>query len=129
MSQFFLFLAVHFKPQDGATGQLAFSSGYEFHTNRLVVLWIDGRVIIYNILVQGSFAWANNIKEDKLLRSEMIQGKELTIIGTAKTGHYVKDTIFLSGFGSALKAAKISCAEVDNKICHPAFFKIRVEVW
>lgn len=105
------FLAVNFKPQDGANGQLAFSSGYKFNANRPVVLRIDGSVIVYNMVVQGSFAWANNFKEDKLLRSEMKHGKELTIIGIANTGHYVKDTFSLRGFGSTLTAAQSFCAE------------------
>ena len=101
-------LYVSYFPEDGASAQVSFASGYPFKTDSTVDLDVDGAV--FELFTQNEGAWTKSEDDDARIVAEMKRGAEAVVTGQSSRGTTTKDTFSLIGFSAALEDAERRCS-------------------
>ncbi|MFK7744649.1 MAG: invasion associated locus B family protein [Roseobacter sp.] len=103
-----ILLMVFYRPDSGATGQVAFTGGYPFRDGSQVSVEISGNE--YSLFTDGEWAWPASPADDAKLVSAMKRGSDAVVTGVSSRGTTTKDTFSLLGFTAAVEDAEKRCA-------------------
>lgn len=101
-------LFVTFRPGSGAAGEVAYTGGYPFSSDRPAVLEVGGNE--YEMFTDGEWAWPASAEEDSELVAALKAGSEATITAISSRGTTTRDTFSLMGFTAAMEDAEQRCA-------------------
>lgn len=101
-------LYVSFFPEEDASGQVSFASGYPFEPDSTVDLNVDGAV--FALFTRDEGAWTESEDDDARIVAEMKRGAEAVVTGLSSRGTTTKDTFSLIGFSAALEDAERRCS-------------------
>lgn len=104
-------LFVTFRPDEGASGEVSYTSGYPFRADSTVRVSVGGETYQMSI---GSgeadrWAWPATPAEDERLVAAFRRGAEATVTGVSGRGTETTDTFSLLGFTAALEDAAARC--------------------
>jgi invasion protein IalB len=103
-----ILLMVFFRPEAGASGQVAFTGGYPFRDGSQVSIDIGGTT--FSLFTDGDWAWPASPADDANLVAAMKRGTQAVVTGVSSRGTTTKDTFSLLGFTAATEDAEKRCA-------------------
>lgn len=103
-----ILLMVFYRPDAGATGQVAFTGGYPFRDGSQVAISISGNE--FPLFTDGDWAWPASPADDAKLVAAMKQGTNAIVTGISSRGTATKDTFSLLGFTAATEDAEKRCS-------------------
>ena len=103
-----ILLFVAFRPEDGDTGEVAFTGGYPFDEGSNVTLDIGGET--FELFTEGQWAWPGDDEEDAAIVAAMKRGVEAVAVGMSSRGTRTEDTFSLIGFTEAMDEAAAQCS-------------------
>lgn len=101
-----ILLFVSFNPGAGIKGQVSFTGGYKFASDKNIDLNIDGKS--FTLFSDGEWAWAAKGKDGDIV-SAMKKGAKAVITAVSSRGTTTKDTFSLSGVTAAIEDAEKRC--------------------
>lgn len=102
-----MLLMTFFRPASGVSAQVTFTGGYPFAPDSTVNLNVDGND--FELIVQGEWAWPENIDQDAKIVSALKAGAEAVVTGRSARGTTTKDTFSLKGYTAAVTEAETRC--------------------
>lgn len=103
-----ILLMVFYRPNSGASGQVAFTGGYPFNDGSQVTVNISGNE--FSLFTDGEWAWPASPADDAKIVSAMKRGADAVVTGVSSRGTTTKDTFSLLGFTAAVEDAEKRCA-------------------
>jgi hypothetical protein len=103
-----ILLMVFYRPDAGASGQVAFTGGYPFRDGSQVSVDIGGTA--FSLFTDGDWAWPASPSDDAKLVAAMKRGATAVVTGVSSRGTTTKDTFSLLGFTAATEDAEKRCA-------------------
>ena len=103
-----ILLMVFYRPDAGASGQVAFTGGYPFRDGSQVSVDIGGSE--YSLFTDGDWAWPASPADDAKLVAAMKRGAQAVVTGVSSRGTNTKDSFSLLGFTAATEDAESRCA-------------------
>lgn len=103
-----ILLMVFYRPDAGATGQVAFTGGYPFRDGSQVSVGIGGTE--FSLFTDGDWAWPASPADDAKLVAAMKRGSQAVVTGVSSRGTTTKDSFSLLGFTAATEDAENRCA-------------------
>ena len=102
-----ILLMVFFRPNAGASGQVAFTGGYPFASGSSVNVNISGTE--FELFTDGEWAWPASEAEDAKIVTAMKRGANAVVTGLSSRGTTTTDTFSLLGFTAAVEDAEGRC--------------------
>jgi hypothetical protein len=102
-------LMVFYRPSAGASGQVAFTGGYQFNNGSTVTVNISGNE--FSLFTDGEWAWPASEADDAKIVTAMKRGATAVVTGLSSRGTTTKDTFSLLGFTAAVEDAESRCAQ------------------
>lgn len=108
-------LFVTFRPDDGAAGEVSYTSGYPFREGSTVGVRIGSET--FNLGFVGGdgeadrWAWPASPAEDAQIVAAFRRGATAVVTGTSSRGTETTDTFSLLGFTAALEDAESRCSQ------------------
>lgn len=102
-----ILLWVTYRPDSGVQGQVSFTGGYPFASDRPVALQVGNEK--FNLFVDGEYAWPATAAEDAKIREALKRGSAAILEAQSSRGTNTKDTFSLNGFTAALAEAEKRC--------------------
>jgi hypothetical protein len=103
-----ILLFVFHRPGNEVKGQVAFTGGYPFATDRPITLNIDGTD--FELSGDGEWAWPPSPSDDAKIVVAMKRGAKAVITAQSERGTVTKDTFSLKGFTAMVTDAEKHCA-------------------
>ncbi len=101
-------VAVLFRPNVSADGEVSFTGGYPFDPDETVKLTVSGNT--FTLYVDGEWAWAGSPEEDRKIHRAFRLGTTAVFIGISTRGTTTTDTFSLDGFFKAFEQARKLCS-------------------
>jgi invasion protein IalB len=103
-------LFVTFRPEDGVSGEVSFTSGYPFRDGSTVRLQIGDETFTLGTGSGEADRWAwPRTEDDARIIAAFRQGSNAVVTGTSSRGTTTEDTFSLMGFTAALNDAEARC--------------------
>jgi hypothetical protein len=102
-------LFISFRPGENIANEINITSGYEYN-NKNSITAISGKNKYKFDIVQESFAWITNNKQEKKMIKTMQKGSRIMVTGYNQKGSQTIDHYSLLGFTKAYKATKANCS-------------------
>jgi hypothetical protein len=114
-----ILLFTFFRPGEDVSGQVTFTGGYPFSTERPITLVVgDDRFQLYTQpdnpdtpVNEQEWAWAASAEDDAKIAAAMRRGVDAVITAESTRGTTTEDTFSLMGYTAAVEEAQRRCSE------------------